>query len=382
MSRSDPFGVYVHWPFCTARCPYCDFNSHVRAAIDEDGWVDAILSELDWTANAQDGRPVVRTVFFGGGTPSLMAGRSAGRILEKIAALWPMANDAEITLEANPASADAARFADYAAAGVNRVSLGVQALNDADLGKLGRLHNAAEARAALALAMETFPRVSLDLIYARPGQDDAHWRAELKQALAFGTGHLSLYQLTIEPETPYALLHRSGQLHIPDDDLAAGLYETTQELTEAAGLPAYEISNHARPGAESRHNLIYWRYGDYAGVGPGAHGRLNLHGRRTATAAIRLPERWREAVRCNGHGFSDMTAITKQEAAREHLLMNLRLAEGLDLAAYEERWGARPQAAKIAALAEQGLVSLAGERLAATPAGRLLLNRVIAELAD
>jgi putative oxygen-independent coproporphyrinogen III oxidase len=375
------FGVYVHWPFCAAKCPYCDFNSHVRTAIDEDGWVDGIISELDWVKRAQgDARPVVETIFFGGGTPSLMTGKSTGRILEKIASLWPMANDAEITLEANPASADAARFADYRAAGVNRVSLGVQALNDADLKKLGRLHDMAEAIAGLKLAMDIFPRVSLDLIYARPDQTDAQWRAELNQALGFGTEHLSLYQLTIEPETPYALLHRNGTLKIPDDDLAAGLYETTQELTGAAGLPAYEISNHARAGAESRHNLIYWRYGDYAGVGPGAHGRLTVNDRRIATAAIRLPERWRDTVEKTGHGFAEMTPISTGEAAREHLLMNLRLAEGVDLAAYRARWGTRPDAAKIAALVEQGFVTLNDDTLTATLPGRLLLNRVIEKL--
>ncbi|HWX90426.1 MAG TPA: radical SAM family heme chaperone HemW [Rhizomicrobium sp.] len=374
------FGVYVHWPFCAAKCPYCDFNSHVRAAIDEDGWVDGIVSELEWVAEHQTDRPVVETVFFGGGTPSLMRGTSAGRIVEKIAALWPMANDPEITLEANPASAEAARFADYRAAGINRVSLGVQALNDADLKKLGRLHDVAEAKTALKMAMTVFDRVSLDLIYARPDQTDAAWREELKQALAFGTDHLSLYQLTIEPETPYALLYKKGSLKIPDEDLAAGLYETTQELTEAAGLPAYEISNHARPGQEGRHNLIYWRYGDYAGVGPGAHGRTNLGGQRIATAAIKLPERWRDTVNKNGHGFSDMTAVSHDEAAREHLLMNLRLAEGLDLAAYERRWGAKPDAGKIAALTEQGFLVLNNDTLSATPTGRLLLNRVIEAL--
>lgn len=374
------FGVYVHWPFCAAKCPYCDFNSHVRAAIDEDGWVDGILAELNWVAQNQAERPVVETIFFGGGTPSLMAGKSVGRVLQKIAALWPMANDPEITLEANPASADSARFADYRAAGVNRVSLGVQALNEADLKKLGRLHDVAEAKAALAMAMRQFSRVSLDLIYARPDQSDADWRDELRQALAFGTDHLSLYQLTVEPETPYALLHKNGQLQIPGEDLAAGLYETTQELTEAAGIAAYEISNHARQGQESRHNLIYWRYGEYAGVGPGAHGRVNLGGQRTATAAIKLPERWRDRVAKTGHGFADMTRISKEEAAREHLLMNLRLAEGLDLAAYEKRWGVRLDAAKIAAMTEQGFLICDHDRLTATPNGRLLLNRVIEEL--
>jgi putative oxygen-independent coproporphyrinogen III oxidase len=374
------YGIYVHWPFCAAKCPYCDFNSHVRSQIDEKGWVDGILSELDWLAENQGDRPVVETVFFGGGTPSLMLGNSVARVLQKIAALWPMANDVEITLEANPASADAARFADYRAAGVNRVSLGVQALNDPDLKKLGRLHDVAEARAALAMAMATFDRVSLDLIYARPDQTDALWRDELKMALAFGTDHLSLYQLTIEPETPYALLHKNGQLQIPDEDLAAGLYETTQELTSAAGLAAYEVSNHARVGQESRHNLIYWRYGDYAGVGPGAHGRLNLNGKRMATAAIKLPERWRDTVAKNGHGFVEMIPVSNAEAAREHLLMNLRLAEGLDQAAYERRWGTRLDATRIGTLIGQGFLTCEDGMLMATPDGRLLLNRVIEEL--
>ncbi len=375
------FGIYVHWPFCAAKCPYCDFNSHVRTAIDETGWVEAIERELDWTARAQgDDRPIVETIFFGGGTPSLMQGRSAARILEKISRLWRLTNDVEITLEANPASAEAARFADYRAAGVNRLSLGMQALNDADLKFLGRLHNADEAKAALALAMRNFDRVSLDLIYARPGQTDTQWRGELKQALDFGTDHLSLYQLTIEPETPFALLHKNGQLRIPDDDLAAGLYETTQEMTETAGLPAYEISNHARPGSESHHNLIYWRYGEYAGVGPGAHGRLMLGGKRMATSAIRLPERWRDKVMTGENAFADFTAIDDADAAREHLLMNLRLGEGVDLAAYRTRWNTRPPAEKITPLIEQGLLRQDGEILSATPQGRLVLNAVIAAL--
>jgi len=374
------FGIYVHFPFCAARCPYCDFNAHVRTAVDEAAWLTGVERELAWVAQQQTGRPAVETVFFGGGTPSLMSGAAAGRVLETIAALWSVAEDAEITLEANPASADAARFADYRAAGINRLSLGVQALNDADLKALGRLHDRAEALAALALAQKTFGRVSLDLIYARPGQTDAQWRDELRQALSFGTGHLSLYQLTIEPETPYALRQAKGELVIPDDDLAADLYETTQEITEAAGLPAYEISNHARPGAESRHNLIYWRYGDYAGVGPGAHGRLQTQGGRLATAAIRLPERWREQVSREGHGLAERVAIPDGDAAREHLLMALRLAEGLDLSAYELRWGVRPPMEKCAPLIAQGLLRLEGDVLAATPAGRLVLNAVIGEI--
>ncbi len=375
-----PFGVYVHFPFCAAKCPYCDFNSHVRTAVDEDAWVSGVERELEWVAGQQQSRPVVETIFFGGGTPSLMSGHAAGRVLAKIASLWPMANDVEITLEANPASADAARFADYRAAGINRVSLGVQALNDVDLKALGRLHDKAEALAALAMAQRNFDRVSLDLIYARPRQTDAQWRAELKEALGFGTEHLSLYQLTIEPLTPYALLHHKGELVIPDDDLAAGLYETTQEITDAVGLPAYEISNHAKPGAQSRHNLIYWRYGDYAGVGPGAHGRIQTRQGRIATAAIRLPERWREAVAQSGHGFSDQIAIHDGDAAREHLLMNLRLSEGLDLSAYDLRWGTKPSSEKLSPLIAQNLLTLKGDILTATPTGRLVLNALIAEI--
>jgi oxygen-independent coproporphyrinogen-3 oxidase len=377
------FGIYVHWPFCAAKCPYCDFNSHVRNAIDEAGWIEAIEQELAWVAEQQGKeRPIVETVFFGGGTPSLMQGRSVGRTLDAIARLWRTANDVEVTLESNPASADAGRFADYASAGVNRLSLGVQALNDADLRMLGRLHDVAEARAALALAMKNFPRVSLDLIYARPDQTPAGWRAELAEALAFGTDHLSLYQLTIEPATPFAALYKTGALKIPDEDHAAALYELTQEMTEAAGRPAYEISNHARPGSEARHNLLYWRYGSYAGVGPGAHGRLDLDGHRIATQAERLPERWRETVRQHGHGLIEQMVIDPSDAAREHLLMNLRLAEGLDLAAYRARWGTAPDPARIAALQEDGLVTLTGGRLAATSRGRLLLNSVIAALAS
>jgi oxygen-independent coproporphyrinogen-3 oxidase len=374
------FGIYVHFPFCAAKCPYCDFNAHVRTVIDEEAWVGGVERELEWTAAQLDARPVVDSIFFGGGTPSLMSGAAAGRVLRRIAALWPMGRDPEITLEANPASADAARFADYRAAGINRVSLGVQALNDPDLKRLGRLHDRKEALAALALAQKNFGRISLDLIYARPGQTGAQWRAELREALGFGTGHLSLYQLTIEPQTPYGLQQRKGALRIPDDDRAAALYDLTQEVTQAAGLPAYEISNHARAGAQSRHNLIYWRYGDYAGVGPGAHGRLRLGGARLATAAIRLPERWRDAVDRHGHGLAEQIAISDIDAAREHLLMNLRLAEGLDLAAYAARWGTAPPARKIASLAAQGLLALHGDILTATPRGRLLLNAVIAEL--
>ena len=378
-----PFGIYVHWPFCAAKCPYCDFNSHVRAAVDEEGWIDAIVRELEWTAAAQgNDRPIVSTMFFGGGTPSLMSGKAVGRAIDTVARLWRTANDVEITLEANPASADAARFADYRAAGVNRLSLGMQALNGKDLKLLGRLHNVVEAKAALALAMRNFSRVSLDLIYARPDQTIAQWQGELREALAFDTEHLSLYQLTIEPATPFAQLHRSGALRTPEDDLAAALYEATQEMTEAANRPAYEVSNHARPGAESRHNLLYWRYGAYAGVGPGAHGRLDLGGKRYATATEKLPERWREKVLRDGHGVAEMGEVSDRDAAREHLLMNLRLSEGIDLADYRARWRTVPDPQRISDLADEGLVALRDGVLSATPRGRLVLNSVIAVLAD
>ena len=377
------FGLYIHWPFCAAKCPYCDFNSHVRPAIDEDGWCNAVLTEMAHVASLQgDARPTVQTIFFGGGTPSLMSGASTGRILDQAKRLWPWANDVEITLEANPASADASRFADYRAAGVNRVSLGLQALNDADLKFLGRLHNLAEAKAALALAQKNFDRVSLDLIYARPNQTIEAWTAELKEALAFGTSHLSLYQLTIEPQTRFATLYREGRIKTPDEDRAAALYETTQAITAAAGLPAYEVSNHARPGEEARHNLLYWRYGAYAGFGPGAHGRLAFGEKRIATAAEKVPERWMDLVAKHGHGFTAMEEIASAEAAREHLLMNLRLIEGIDLAAYQARWGITLSPQRIADLAAAGLVTHEDNRLAVTPSGMLVLNALIAELAD
>jgi oxygen-independent coproporphyrinogen-3 oxidase len=379
--RDPGFGIYVHWPFCTAKCPYCDFNSHVRTAIDETAWTDAIIRELEWVAAKQgDDRPVLSTVFFGGGTPSLMSGQAVGSVLETIAKNWRITNDIEVTLEANPASADAGRFRDYRVAGVNRLSLGVQALNDADLKMLGRLHNAADAKAALETAMTEFSRVSCDLIYARPGQTPDAWEAELEEALSFGTDHLSLYQLTIEPATPFAILARTGALVVPGDEDAALLYEITQDLTEAAGRLPYEISNHALPGEESRHNLLYWRYGAYAGVGPGAHGRLDLDGKRFATATERLPERWREKVARDGNGLVEMSEVTKPDAAREHLLMNLRLSEGLDLADYRARWDTAPEASRIVALEQAGFVRMDGTILTATAKGRLVLNALIAEL--
>jgi oxygen-independent coproporphyrinogen-3 oxidase len=379
----QPFGIYVHWPFCAAKCPYCDFNSHVRTKIEEASWTSGILRELQWMAALQAGaRPAVETIFFGGGTPSLISGVAVAAVIDEIARLWPVAPDVEITLESNPASAEAERFADYRRAGVNRLSLGVQALNDADLKFLGRLHNVAEAKSALGMACDAFEHVSLDLIYARLEQTVAAWRSELREALAFDTEHLSLYQLTIEPGTPFAALARTGVTLTPDEDSAAALYETTQELTEAAGCPAYEISNHARRGAECRHNLLYWRYGDYAGVGPGAHGRLTIEGRRIATLCEKLPERWREKIAHDGNGVAEQTEIAAEDAAREHLLMNLRLAEGLDLAEYQARWGTELDTDRITSLVDEGHLLRDANRVVVTPRGRLVLNAVIAAIAD
>ena len=378
----DAFGIYVHWPFCAAKCPYCDFNSHVRASIDETGWNEALLCELRSTAEwLGHERRQVSTIFFGGGTPSLMGGRSVARVLEEIAKLFPASPDLEVTLEANPASVEAARFRDYRAAGINRLSLGMQALNDRDLKRLGRLHSAAEAKAALRVAQHVFDRVSFDLIYARPEQTSVAWKAELSEALTFGVEHLSLYQLTIEPATPFATLHRTGQLHVPDDETAAHLYELTQELTQSAGLPAYEISNHARPNAEARHNLLYWRYGTYAGIGPGAHGRLLREGKRYETLTEKLPERWQSRVSETGSGIVERNEIATRDQAHEYLLMALRLSEGIDVADYESRWGVKIDRAKLSDLESERLVTVLDQRLCATPRGRLVLNSIIAALA-
>src|SRR5262245_14867722 len=320
------FGVYVHWPFCASKCPYCDFNSHVRSGgIDETRFRDAFVRELEHWAGLAPGRSV-GSVFFGGGTPSLMDPATTGAILDAIARHWRVDLGAEVTLEANPSSVEAGRFRGYRTAGVNRGSLGVQSLEDGVLRTLGRLHTAAEARAAIEVARDTFDRFSFDLIYARPGQTLEAWRAELSDALALAGGHLSLYQLTIEGGTPFAKLHARGKLKLPDQERARAFYQLTQELTEAAGLPAYEISNHAAPGDECRHNLLYWRYGEYAGLGPGAHGRIVADGVRRATAAERLPERWAAQVEAQGHGLVEKAALGRAEEADEALLMGLRLA--------------------------------------------------------
>ena len=364
--------VYIHWPFCKSKCPYCDFNSHVRERIQEGRWRDALLAELDHYAALTPGRTVT-SIFFGGGTPSLMSAETVGSVLGRVAERWRLDPAVEITLEANPNSVEAARFRDFRAAGVNRVSLGVQALDDGALKFLGRAHDTAEALDALDIARKTFERFSFDLIYARPDQSVSGWSAELDRALALAGEHLSVYQLTIEPGTAFATAHARGDLALPDEETQAALYETTQERLAVAGLPAYEISNHARPGAECRHNLAYWRYQDYAGVGPGAHGRLTLDARKVATRQRRAPETWVESVERTGHGTEETTILAPGEVREERLMMGLRLTEGVVL-------DAPPDATRLTPLVEGGFLSLDGNRLKATDAGRQRLNAVLARL--
>ena len=378
---SSEFGIYVHWPFCKAKCPYCDFNSHVRhRPVDALSFARALAIELSWFAGQTPGR-IVTSIFFGGGTPSLMPPQAVGLVLDAIAGLWSVAPHAEITMEANPTSIEAENFRGYRAAGVNRVSVGVQALNDADLKALGRQHSAEEALAAFRLAAKIFPRVSFDLIYARPNQSVDQWRDELSIALGEQQGHMSLYQLTIEPGTAYFDLHARGSLVTPNEDRAADLYDVTQELTEKASLPAYEISNHARPGHESQHNLLYWRYGEYAGAGPGAHSRLSAGENRRALIAEKHPEAWRELVTTAGNGIIADTAVVPADQASEYLLMGLRIAEGIDLDRYARLAGREIDSSKIAGMKSLGLIKREGQRLRATADGRKLLNAVIAELA-
>jgi oxygen-independent coproporphyrinogen-3 oxidase len=378
----EGFGVYVHWPFCLSKCPYCDFNSHVRhTVIDEERYVRAFAAEIAATAARVPGRTVT-TIFMGGGTPSLMKPQTVGAILDAVGKHWTVAADVEVTLEANPTSVEATRFAGYRAAGVNRVSLGVQALDDAALKELGRLHTAQEALDAVKIARSAFDRYSFDLIYARPNQTPAAWRAELARAIDEAAEHLSLYQLTIEQDTPFASLHAAGRLVIPNDDNARALFDVTQEITTARGLPAYEISNHARPGAECRHNLVYWRYHEYAGIGPGAHGRLVVDSQRRAISTEKRPEAWLMRVEANGHGVVTDETLTRGEQADEYLLMGLRLAEGIDPARYAA-FAAHPlDPARIAALGAEGMVeSTPDGRLRVTRAGFPVLDAVVADLA-
>jgi putative oxygen-independent coproporphyrinogen III oxidase len=415
--RDATFGVYVHWPFCAQKCPYCDFNSHVRfGGWDEARFLEAYKREIDWIADRIDPR-FATSVFFGGGTPSLMQAETVAAILEHIASRWGIARDAEITLEANPGSVEAARFRGFRDAGVNRVSMGVQSLRDDQLRKLGRIHSVAEAKAALEIGRGTFERFSFDLIYARPDQTPDDWRAELSEALDLAGDHLSLYQLTIEPDTPYEALHAAGKLVIPNDHDAGALYEITEEMTAKRGLSAYEVSNYARPGSESQHNLLYWRYGEYAGIGPGAHGRIIVAGDRHATVAERNPEAWAAQVEEAGNGIIEMTKLTRAEQADEMLLMGLRLSEGVDLGHLAELGGVRPSPATIAELTDLGLLQAvvprsspvpgdrrrnelddipacagpglppdvarpAPERIRVTPRGRLVLNAVVAKLSS
>jgi putative oxygen-independent coproporphyrinogen III oxidase len=379
---TNAFGLYVHWPFCLSKCPYCDFNSHVRhAAIDEARFVRAFTAEIAATAARVPGR-TVSTIFFGGGTPSLMQPATVEAVLDAIAKNWPVAAGVEVTLEANPTSVEATRFRGFRAAGVNRVSLGVQALDDAALKELGRLHSAREALDAVAIARASFEHYSFDLIYARPGQTPAAWAAELRRAIAEAGEHLSLYQLTIEQDTPFFALHAAGKLTVPDDDAARALYDTTQEVCAGAGLPAYEISNHARPGAECRHNLVYWRAHEWAGIGPGAHGRLDIAGERRATATERRPEAWLLRVESDGHGIVTDEALTQEQTADEFLLMGLRLAEGVDPARYARLAGRPLDPKRIAILHEEGAVETTADgMLRVTLAGFPVLDAVVADLA-
>jgi len=376
------FGVYVHWPFCLSKCPYCDFNSHVRhAAIDEARFARAFDREIETTA-ARTGPRTVSSIFLGGGTPSLMQPQTVGAILESIARHWQVASGVEVTLEANPTSVEATRFRGYRAAGVNRVSLGVQALDDVSLKALGRLHSAREALDAVAIARTHFERYSFDLIYARPDQTPEAWARELRQAISEAAEHLSLYQLTIEPDTPFYGLHAAGKLKTPDEDVARALFDVTQEICDAHGLPAYEISNHARPGAECRHNLVYWRGEEYAGIGPGAHGRLDVGGVRRATATDKRPEAWLARVEATGHGIMTDEVLNSEERADEFLLMGLRLAEGIDPKRYAALAGRPLDPARVALLKAEGAIHIAGDgRLRVTREGFPLLDAVVADLA-
>jgi oxygen-independent coproporphyrinogen-3 oxidase len=383
LSPDPGFGVYVHWPFCLSKCPYCDFNSHVRrGGVDEPRFLAAIQAELKHRAALTPGR-TVRSIFFGGGTPSLMAPATVAAIIETVGKLWKLDPHAEITLEANPTSVEAERFKGFRAAGVNRVSLGIQAMNDRDLKMLGRMHTAEEAFRALDIATATFERASFDLIYARPGQTPQDWARELAAALARAPEHLSLYQLTIEPDTMFEQLFNAGKLKMPDPDTGRDLWDVTQELTEKAGMPAYEISNHARPGRESQHNLIYWRYGEYAGVGPGAHGRIiTPKGARRAQATEPHPEMWLTVVESDGHGLVEDESLSSEAQGDEFLLMGLRLTEGIDPARFQALTGKRFEGSRVADLIAHGMVEYTRQgRIRVTSEGFPVLDAVVADLA-
>ncbi|GGO57352.1 oxygen-independent coproporphyrinogen-3 oxidase [Roseovarius pacificus] len=377
--QNGGFGLYVHWPFCEAKCPYCDFNSHVSRDIDQSRWLRAYLSEIDRYAEELPNR-VLNSVFFGGGTPSLMDPDVVAAILERIRRTWPTANDLEVTLEANPGSVEAGRFRAYAQGGVSRISMGIQALNDDDLRRLGRIHTVAEARQAFDIARKNFDRVSFDLIYARQHQSVEAWRAELREALSMAVDHLSLYQLTIEAGTAFGDRYAKGGLRgLPEEDLAADMYDATQEICEAVGMAAYEISNHAKPGAESRHNLIYWRYGDYAGIGPGAHGRITLNGQRHATEAWSNPDRWLAAAE-SGSGEKLRDAIAHGDQADEYLMMGLRLRDGIDRRRYTALAGHDLPPEALMELQDLGMIETDQSYLRTTRRGRTILNSILREL--
>jgi oxygen-independent coproporphyrinogen-3 oxidase len=382
---ADPrgFGIYIHWPFCKAKCPYCDFNSHVRERIAEDDWRQSYLRELAHFAAMVPGRTVT-SIFFGGGTPSLMNPATAAAVIDAVARHWRIANDIEVTLEANPTSVEAGKLRDFHTAGINRVSLGIQALDDRDLKFLGRQHSADEALNALDLAAATFARFSFDLIYARPGQTPEAWRRELDRALGFAADHLSLYQLTIEPGTMFEQAHARGDFRLPPEEVQAALYELTGDRLGAAGLMSYEVSNYAKPGSESRHNLTYWRYGDYVGIGPGAHGRLTIEGSKVATRQHRAPERWLEMVAADGHATRQFDEVDSDARLAEMVMMGLRLAEGIPLARFEAEAGRRfaqcLDPAPLGRLIEGGFLEVGAERLVATAAGRQRLDSVLGSL--
>ena len=375
--------IYMHWPFCKFKCPYCDFNSHVRERVDHAAWRTALVRELEHY-RALSGARHIQSVFFGGGTPSLMEAETVAAVIQTIDCLWGLPAETEVTLEANPTSIEIDKLRGFRAAGVNRVSMGVQSLVDDDLKKLGRQHTAAEALHGVETAARVFDRFSFDLIYARPGQTPDLWRQELEKALEYAGGHLSLYQLTIEPGTQYYTLHQRGELVVPDEETAAQLYELTQDIMTARGMPAYEISNHARAGEESRHNLVYWRYGDYAGIGPGAHGRLTLDGVKQATRAHRAPEVWMQKVTEQGHGAHPFEPVDFPERGREALMMGLRLTEGVPLSRLESEsrqpFSSFVNPSRLKMLVDEGLLDVTAEKLKATPAGRQKLNAVLAYL--
>ena len=377
--QAGGFGLYIHWPFCQAKCPYCDFNSHVAREIDQSRWLRAYLSEIDRYGEMLSGR-VLNSVFFGGGTPSLMNPEVVAAILDRVRRTWPAANDLEVTLEANPGSVEAGKFRAFAQGGVSRISMGVQALNDRDLKRLGRIHSAKEAQQAFDIARQTFERVSFDLIYARQDQTLDDWRSELREALGMAIDHLSLYQLTIEQGTAFGDRYAAGRLRgLPEDDLAADMYHATQDICDAAGLGAYEVSNHAKPGSESRHNMIYWRYGDYVGIGPGAHGRITRDRQRFATEAFSSPERWLTSVE-KGNAEKRAIPLSQQDQAAEYLLMGLRITDGIDADRFAALSGVPLNPETVAHLQEIGMVETGGTALRATRQGRAVLNAVIRDL--